>query len=418
MAADNRISTATRTRGRVIGVAAAALLAASLGATRAEAIPAFSREYKTECTTCHTIFPQRNEFGRAFERNGYVWPGAVAPKKRAPQTEEERKSAEYIALSGIPPVLPLSIQATVGALYNEKAEDNLDQKRWNVELFGGGNFRDTIGFWFNEGLGNQSGGPEGPGQVLAVVRGEKIGVSALNLRVGKFEREISLWSANDHLIGSPVSRSANVGGFAMSDSQAGLELNAFLGPRVTATVGQVDRNNAPSGKPVHSVNDYYGHVGVRFGGADYHGKEPDVDLEKDNLWDFLSVELGAVYYKGSLSNGDGNDHDLDRFGGELGVFYKKFAFMTGVTKGRNNTDLENSTDSTAFSAEADYVLSDKFAFALRYDSLAIDGKDTKTNLTPGVLWAPLQNFKLRLTVNKETYTVNNTTATLTLYMSF
>ena len=41
----------------------------------ANAIPAFTRLYKTECSSCHTIFPQRNEFGDAFQKNGYVWPG-------------------------------------------------------------------------------------------------------------------------------------------------------------------------------------------------------------------------------------------------------------------------------------------------------------------------------------------------------
>jgi hypothetical protein len=36
------------------------------------AIPAFSRAHKVECTTCHTIAPELNEYGEAFLKNSYV----------------------------------------------------------------------------------------------------------------------------------------------------------------------------------------------------------------------------------------------------------------------------------------------------------------------------------------------------------
>ena len=38
----------------------------------AEAIPAFTRQHKTECSTCHTIYPELNEYGEAFQKNSYV----------------------------------------------------------------------------------------------------------------------------------------------------------------------------------------------------------------------------------------------------------------------------------------------------------------------------------------------------------
>src|SRR6266704_2845928 len=37
------------------------------------AIPAFSRQHKTECTTCHTIYPELNEYGESFRKNGFVY---------------------------------------------------------------------------------------------------------------------------------------------------------------------------------------------------------------------------------------------------------------------------------------------------------------------------------------------------------
>ena len=41
----------------------------------ADAIPAFSRKYRTSCATCHVAFPKLNAFGEAFRNNGYRMPG-------------------------------------------------------------------------------------------------------------------------------------------------------------------------------------------------------------------------------------------------------------------------------------------------------------------------------------------------------
>ena len=40
----------------------------------AQAIPAFTRQFKTECFTCHTVFPELTEQGDNFRRNSYVCP--------------------------------------------------------------------------------------------------------------------------------------------------------------------------------------------------------------------------------------------------------------------------------------------------------------------------------------------------------
>ena len=38
------------------------------------AIPAFSRQYGTSCTTCHIDFPKLNDFGKAFKDAGFKFP--------------------------------------------------------------------------------------------------------------------------------------------------------------------------------------------------------------------------------------------------------------------------------------------------------------------------------------------------------
>jgi thiol-disulfide isomerase/thioredoxin len=153
---------------------------------RAEAIAAFSREHKTECTTCHTIFPQLNEFGQAFEKNAFVWPGAAQKVKKVTQTEEERKTSEYINLSGIPAILPLSAILRTNWVFNNEdgVEDEFDQKNISAQLLAAGTFGgDMVGFWFNQTLGSYSTGPTPPGFWFAVR--DPLGIPA-HIRAGKF----------------------------------------------------------------------------------------------------------------------------------------------------------------------------------------------------------------------------------------
>ena len=41
---------------------------------KGSAIPAFSRKYQTSCTTCHSNYPELNDFGEAFKKNGFKFP--------------------------------------------------------------------------------------------------------------------------------------------------------------------------------------------------------------------------------------------------------------------------------------------------------------------------------------------------------
>src|SRR5712692_3672283 len=41
---------------------------------KTSAIPAFSRKYQTSCTTCHNDYPELNDFGEAFKKNGFKFP--------------------------------------------------------------------------------------------------------------------------------------------------------------------------------------------------------------------------------------------------------------------------------------------------------------------------------------------------------
>ena len=188
------------------------ILAAGLSVTlfcagTAHAIPAFSRANNVECSTCHTIFPELNEYGEAFLKNSYVYFGkgkkkaaekskvaplvaakpaaaplgetsvkgdgnadllgklkagmmisadapvtAAAPAQNA-EVENSHVAAgaesrsEGIALSGIPEQLPISFSANIHGTYNRNAVNEFDFSTRSLKLNAGGNFKEKAGFF-------------------------------------------------------------------------------------------------------------------------------------------------------------------------------------------------------------------------------------------------------------------------------
>jgi len=77
----------------------------------ADAIPAFTRAHNVECTTCHTIFPELNEYGEAFLKNGYVFFGSN--KKKTPEKSKAATEAKPAAASGATAVVKGDGDATL-----------------------------------------------------------------------------------------------------------------------------------------------------------------------------------------------------------------------------------------------------------------------------------------------------------------
>lgn len=170
------------------------------------AIPAFTRANNVECSTCHTIFPELNEYGEAFLKNGYVYFGKgkkkssekpkvvspavsakpaaapvggsvvkgdgnadlltklkagtmisadapvaavnVAPKEDAEASHTTAESKlEGIGLSGVPEQLPISFSANIHGTYNRSMPNEYDLSSRSVKLNAGGNFKEKAGFF-------------------------------------------------------------------------------------------------------------------------------------------------------------------------------------------------------------------------------------------------------------------------------
>jgi hypothetical protein len=387
----------------------------------AQAIPAFSRHYKTECTTCHTLFAQRNEFGEAFRKNGYVWPGDKPSKQAQAQTEEERKLNEALLLAGLPTLLPVSLQATFDISHDRKAEDRYDFKNYEVELFAAGTLRDTIGFFMNEVIASS----EAPGETEleeAFVIWRHALDAPINVKGGKLRPDVSIWKSNNWLIESKPATVQDINGFALKDPQNGIELNAVLSPRFFAATGMVDRTIGTTSGPEpldQTAKEYYGHVSYKIGGTDYRGKESDIDFEKESIWDFLSVSLGAFGYNGkTFDDTDNSTHNFYRTGLEAGVVYKKLSIMLGWVQGQNKYINDQTKKSAASSAEIDYLFTSKLMGLLRYDVVSVDEEPSVRHFIPAIAYSPVQSSKIVLSVDQEKAASNNTTAMLRAQIAF
>src|SRR5688500_5053458 len=85
---------------------AGALLVGLLGERSAQAIPAFAREYNVSCSTCHTLVTRRNEFGDAFRRAGYHWPGGDGSDQSSRAMPPVEMKGQALG-TGLLPVRPL-----------------------------------------------------------------------------------------------------------------------------------------------------------------------------------------------------------------------------------------------------------------------------------------------------------------------
>jgi hypothetical protein len=184
------------------------------------AIPAFSRQYSTSCTTCHVDFPKLNDFGKAFKDAGFKFPkddesfiksppvllGAPAQKDVWPHTvwpgqipgmppiglrmnnffqftSAARNRFDTLATSTVPPYIPAT-----------------DFETGYFSIFTAGNFGSDIAFWVDDDIsvaGSNGSGGLGDGYLKFVNIGRvlKIPKDLLSLRAGQFELDIPFTQA-------------------------------------------------------------------------------------------------------------------------------------------------------------------------------------------------------------------------------
>ena len=253
------------TRHRMFLFLACVLFVVQL-AGRSYAIPAFSRQYGTSCTTCHIDFPKLNDFGKAFKDAGFKFPkddetfikippvmlGAPAQAELWPHT---------IFPGTIPGLPPIGLRfntffQVVSANRNNFAMQHpgdptmqpflprTDFQPGLFSIFMAGNFGSDIAFWVDDDIsvgGANSNGGLGDGYLKFVNIGRlmKLPTDSLSLRVGQFELDLPFSQARTwNLTGWDIFDEANIGvlnglspqqnvnnGFAFSNAGQGVEFS-------------------------------------------------------------------------------------------------------------------------------------------------------------------------------------------------
>jgi hypothetical protein len=380
-----------------------------------------------------------NEYGQAFLKNAYVY-------NAKPSGEREGKSAapagsvgagqpesgkggknEGVFLAGIPEWLPVSFTANQTITYNEHAPDgdNWDFATRDLVLQGGGAFRDLAGFFMTFDLfSHPSTSTQGENNKLdeLFMVWRRLFKTPINIKFGKFEPKLSLWKKSDKVIVNSFATSAyKVGSspFSMETTQDALEANAILANRLFVAAGVVDQNG-------QSTKDGYGHISVKFGGTDFLGNEPEIDLERESIWDYLSITLAGYGYAGRNFDpvATGVKNNYYRVGGDMDLLYRRVRVrVSGVSGNDTNPDFltpKVKRNSMVLASEGEYLFGSPVnvigVFRYEYQD---DGEAIIRRYIPAVAYTPLQNVKLVLEyVYEDTPTVNNRFALFNVAFSF
>ena len=331
----NRRVLGTSIMASVIGVVVVLwVMLASVPKT--SAIPAFSRKYQTSCTTCHNNYPELNDFGEAFKKNGFKFPkddetfvkeppvmlGAKAQKEAFP-------SAVYPG--EIPGFLPIAFRYEGNFTLNRKQPPGVIAQSGfapRTDLFApntftiisAGSFGQNLSFWIDDDISvgaANADGSMGDGWLKYSDLGHRIGLpkNALNVLFVQFDLDLLFSQANSIYL-SPYdiySETAVAGPLGTTNNptifgspQRGIEFGG------TPNNGNFDwsvavTNGSNVGTATRSSKDVYVRLSQRFNlERDPESRNAIQAAGPTGPRDHTSIRLGFLYYYGkNQQNQDG-----------------------------------------------------------------------------------------------------------------
>jgi hypothetical protein len=394
------------------------------GLRKAEAVPAFSRKYRTSCQTCHVVFPKLNPFGQAFRLNGYRLPGETEEQiKQVPVSlgsdAYEKLWPTMVYPSTLPGNVPIALNVKMADLYQSSQEDtgrqivkNDFQFPQEVNLFAAGTLGKHVSFFSELTFAER---PDG-GSDVEIEHARLDFISAFgpehlfNFRIGKMAPNVwdgfqEMWIMTNNGVDSlfaynPIGFN---GGTGLADSGGGVSLPAraraiemygVAAHRFFYTVGVDSPIAVGQGGPLGSFassskKDVYARVDYKFGGMGLDGDTTGVTLPAE-AWRERSLRLGLFDYLGDGSHipfpvtaEDGTALQIEdpRFNrvGLFATWYFQDLNVFGVAlRGTDRLRLldsggafvsQRSRDYDAWFVQADYVILPPFQVSLRYEDL-------------------------------------------------
>ena len=362
---------------------------------QAEAVPAFARKYRVECTVCHTRPPRLNTFGERFLENGYQIPG----------TQDggivEKFKLGNVTLGLVHNYFAVRLRGNVYRQFDFATENGVkDTKELAfpeiVNLFFAGTLTKNVGT-FIEMEGNiEEGEVEFERSILSFnnLFSNWIGPDVAHLRFGKLDPS-AYFSFPTHrqqllpvpaevedgmLVRPPLVPNAGVAkffGLSNNEGEAILPLKPIL-YNTTAALG-VDLHGRPFG------DIFLYQVGVLNGAAEEFG---DSNTSKDIYvmgrldWarsDLFSANLSTFAYFGNNTAKVGDDSvDWHRYGIGANVRWRMID-VYGAFVWDKIADLSSATKATfddtasGFTVEVDAIVTNRLLASLRFDHLNAGG---------------------------------------------
>jgi len=349
------------------------------------AIPPFSRQYGTSCSTCHIDFPKLNDFGKAFKDAGFKFPkddetfmkippvmlGAPAQKEMWPRA---------IYPGTIPGIPQIGLRFnTFFQVYGGNRNSftppapggpftpRTDFQPGLFSIFTAGNFGDGIAFWvdddFSVGGANSNGGlGDGYLKFVDIGRLFKLPKDALSLRVGQFEIDLPFSQA----------RTWNLSGWDIYDQANFGAANGLVGPGVNNTFAFSSPGQGVEISGGHNYGGYHYSLAVlnQNTSPSFPGVGPNVSPIVDVFSDSNFKDLyGRFQYRFNLERDAVSRNDIQAAGAtgprdhtylQLGTYY-----FYGRSVQRANGTLPDGTPTVFTAREPFYRTGGDFSFNYR-----------------------------------------------------
>jgi hypothetical protein len=328
-----------KNRAHDLGLLAVVVVALTLvwvilaSAPRSSAIPAFSRKYQTSCTTCHNNYPELNDFGEAFKKNGFKFPKDDETFVKEPPvllgSKAQREAFPGAVYPGeIPGFLPIAFRYEGNFTLNRKqpagfvahvvAQGGSFTPRTDLfapntfTIISAGSFGENLSFWVDDDISVDAAnmnGTMGDGWLKYSDIGHRFGLpkNSLNVRFGQFELDLPFTQAKSiYLSPYDIYGETNVAGslgtasnpVAFNSPQRGIEFGG------TPNNGNFDWsvaviNGSNAGNAVRSTKDVYVRISQRFNlERDPESRNAIQAAGPTGPRDHTSIRFGFYYYYG------------------------------------------------------------------------------------------------------------------------
>ena len=295
---------------------------------KTSAIPAFSRKYQTSCTTCHNNYPELNDFGEAFKKNGFKFPKDDEVFVKEPPvllgSKAQKEAFPGAVYPGeIPGYLPIAFRYEGNFNVNRKQPAGFITQNGftpRTDLFAPntftilavGSFGQNLSFWIDDdisvGAANADGGM-GDGWLKYNDLGHRLGLpkNALNVRFGQFELDLPFTQAKSiYLSPYDIYGEPNVAGPSFTANnqtifgspQRGIEFGG------TPNNGNFDwsvaiTNGSNTGTATRSSKDVYVRLSQKFNlERDPESRNAIQAAGPTGPRDHTSIRVGLLYYYG------------------------------------------------------------------------------------------------------------------------